>query len=495
MGWLAKRRLRKAITALQGARGSKDMAELVREGGWDILAGATTGPVSSGTKWQRANAIWETYSARDLEQTYQLASIVYACVKLKCITASQAFMEVGWWSKKGWNAVEDHELYQLFRRPNGGQDYVSFTWTVVASLELTGRAYVLKLRNRGGQIIAIQPLPKSWVTPKREEGSGRLLGYVVQRSARDTEVHVPPEDMFSICYPNPADPTGEAGPLQAAIRDLQIDDRRADLLIEMLTNIHFPGIIMKSDVNWTEESRHEARDMINELVGPGKRGNPLFVNGAKSDVQLPQPPSDLDWPGTAAICETRICAAHGVPPILIHLRSGLEHATYSNYGEARRSLYNDGMRPLWLLLGSGYERGLLIDEGEEKLEIEPDFSTIPEMQEDLDKLHTRTREDLMGSLIDWDEAREKVGEKPLPGGAGRVFFRAFNVQEVRVTAAGTTVTGANPAEEATPEEEHEEDWDGEKPKPDTETDEDEEDDADDEEEDAGAGKSIIVARS
>jgi hypothetical protein len=45
--------------------------------------------------------------------------------------------------------------------------------------------------------------------------------------------------------------------------------------------------------------------------------------------------------------ETRICAAARIPPIIVGLSEGLEAATYSNYGQARRAFADGTMRPLW----------------------------------------------------------------------------------------------------------------------------------------------------
>jgi phage portal protein BeeE len=45
--------------------------------------------------------------------------------------------------------------------------------------------------------------------------------------------------------------------------------------------------------------------------------------------------------------ETRVCMAAAVPPIIIGASEGLDAATYSNYGQARRAFADLTMRPLW----------------------------------------------------------------------------------------------------------------------------------------------------
>jgi HK97 family phage portal protein len=469
----------------------KDMAELQREGGWEVVAGNDWSWLSS--VWKDANDIWRSYTTRDLEITYAIASAIHACVRIKATTANQIFMEVGVETKKGWKPVEDHELYDLMRRPNGGQDKSAFIWDVVSHAELTGWSYIWKLRNVGGQIIALQPLPTSWVSRDYDEKTGQLRSYRVRRTGTDTELIIAPEDMFYMQYPNPADPTQAAGPLQAALKDLQIDEARNDLLIEMLVNIHFPGAIFKSENNWTPDDKEEARQVLRDLIGPGRRANPLFVNGKNTEVELPKPPSDMDWPGTAAQAESRICAAFGVPPIMVHFRVGLDRSTYSNYGQARKAFYNDTMKSLWELMASAFERGVLIDEGETDLEVKPDFERIPEMQEDETERHQRIRDDLAGGLLMWDEAIELVGGKPLPGNMGKVYYLPMGLQPVAISPEAGGIfqlpSGTEVDEDAEEDDEHLADADVE------ETEEEEEDAVEDAESDDGKTARIIIAKS
>ena len=114
--WLRKRRFRKAINTLKEYAG-KDRDELVREGGWDLVAGTDWSWISN--QWQNANSIWKNYSDSDLEVAYAAASAIHACIRLKCTTAAQAWFEIGTYAKNGWKGIEDHDFYRLIRRPNG----------------------------------------------------------------------------------------------------------------------------------------------------------------------------------------------------------------------------------------------------------------------------------------------------------------------------------------------------------------------------------------
>jgi phage portal protein BeeE len=55
----------------------------------------------------------------------------------------------------------------------------------------------------------------------------------------------------------------------------------------------------------------------------------------------------IDFKAVQGAGETRIAAAAGVPPVIVGLSEGLQAATYSNYGQARRRFADNTMRPLW----------------------------------------------------------------------------------------------------------------------------------------------------
>jgi phage portal protein BeeE len=55
----------------------------------------------------------------------------------------------------------------------------------------------------------------------------------------------------------------------------------------------------------------------------------------------------IDFKAVQGAGETRIAAAAGTPPVIVGLSEGLDAATYSNYGQARRRFADGTMSPLW----------------------------------------------------------------------------------------------------------------------------------------------------
>jgi len=89
---------------------------------------------------------------------------------------------------------------------------------------------------------------------------------------------------------------------------------------------------------------------------------------------------DLDFKGVQGAGETRICAAARVPPIIVGVSEGLESATYSNYGQARRAFADLTMRPMWRMIAGALQS--IVDVPSDS-RLWYDDRDIPFLQEDL----------------------------------------------------------------------------------------------------------------
>jgi HK97 family phage portal protein len=350
---------------------------------------------------------------------YRVQLIVYACVHRICISLQQAPAVVQRKKNDSWDNDDQHWLNNVLEQPTPTLSWNDYIWHVASHLLLTGHTYIWKWRNGLHQVSEMWPVPTSWVTP-RYDAQGRLSHYSVHQGA-GRSVDVLPRDMIRCVFPDPSNLTGGLGPLQAALRDTQTDEARADYIIEMLENNRSPGMIIKQLYPWSPEEKDDVRAALNQGLGRGRRGNPLFVSGEGAAIEQSAPLSDLDWPGISNLSETRICAAFGVPPIIIGLRAGLEHGTYSNFEQAIKVFFEGTVAPLWSMLGVTFTRGLLRDEGESNraIRVHHDTKDVKALQEDQDKKIDRANKAFSGGLVDLDVARSWIGEGPLPNGEGK----------------------------------------------------------------------------
>ena len=73
----------------------------------------------------------------------------------------------------------------------------------------------------------------------------------------------------------------------------------------------------------------------------------VFLGGGADMEAIGSDMQQIDFKVVQGHGETRVCAAARIPPIIVGLSEGLDSATYSNYGQARRAFADGTMRPLW----------------------------------------------------------------------------------------------------------------------------------------------------
>jgi hypothetical protein len=80
--------------------------------------------------------------------------------------------------------------------------------------------------------------------------------------------------------------------------------------------------------------------------------------------------------------ETRIASAAGVPPIIAGFSKGLESATYSNYGQARRRFADGTMHPLWQNVAGSFEPLVGRPRNDNRVRLWYDATDVPFLRED-----------------------------------------------------------------------------------------------------------------
>jgi hypothetical protein len=107
---------------------------------------------------------------------------------------------------------------------------------------------------------------------------------------------------------------------------------------------------------------------------------PLVLAGGADVKVVGADLKQLDFKATQGAGETRICAAARIPPIVAGFSEGLDAATYSNYGQARRHFADGTLRPLWRNIAASLESIITVPDG---AELWYDDRDIPFLQEDL----------------------------------------------------------------------------------------------------------------
>jgi phage portal protein BeeE len=113
-------------------------------------------------------------------------------------------------------------------------------------------------------------------------------------------------------------------------------------------NAATPNFVASFKESVTQDEFNEFVEMYKaDQAGVTNAYKTLFLAGGADVRVVGANLEQMSFKETQGAGETRICAAGGVPPIIVGLSEGLQSATYSNYGMARRKFGDHWARPQW----------------------------------------------------------------------------------------------------------------------------------------------------
>jgi phage portal protein BeeE len=132
------------------------------------------------------------------------------------------------------------------------------------------------------------------------------------------------------------------------IKELQGDQAATAHKTSFFRNGAKPGMV----ISFKESVTPEQFKQFKATMDAGHQGvdqayKTLYVGGGADVTVAGADLRQLDFRATQGAGETRLCAAGGVPPIIVGLSEGLQAATYSNYASARRKFGDHWARPQW----------------------------------------------------------------------------------------------------------------------------------------------------
>lgn len=132
-----------------------------------------------------------------------------------------------------------------------------------------------------------------------------------------------------------------------------IDEFRADKAatlhkLKFFENAATPNLAvsLKESIG-PDKFRDFVRQMTEASGGTQNAYKTLYTGGGADVRVIGADMKQLDFAITQGHGETRVCAAGGVPPIIVGMSEGLQSATYSNYGQAKRAYGDLFLRSQW----------------------------------------------------------------------------------------------------------------------------------------------------
>lgn len=370
---------------------------------------------------------------------YQCNAIIYSCIARKAETAATVALRVySGEHDKPEMAQDGHPLAALMRRPNRYMSWFEMQELLITYLELDGNCYIAKMRQRpAGAVEALYPLRPDYV--RHVAQGGELIGYIYQPEGGEPDPWLV-EDIIDVKYPDPLDLFEGLGrgrsPLMAAAHVGDVDNATTKFLRQFFDNAVVPFGLLKSKQKLLDGEIARIRGRLRAQYGGSRNWGDVMILDADAEYQrLGLSFQEMGFENLDARNEARICSVLKVPPILVGAKVGLDRSTFANYGEARRSFWEDTM----LVVYRRFEDQLNLQLAETEFPgywLRYDFADTPALREDKAARWETAVRAFLGGVATRNEARSLAGLPPAP--AEQDGYRAADEQQIGAPAITQT---------------------------------------------------------
>ena len=285
--------------------------------------------------------------------------------------------------------LQGTELHKLLERPNAAQSYSSWISELIAFGKLTGNRYIYGIAPETGMNQG--KYKELYVMPSQimEIVSGGIMQPVQKyRIEYQGAYDIPAEDICHIKDFNPYyDGTGShlygQSPLRAGLRSLTTNNEAVQTGVKYLQNQTARGILTSDEGDLNEVQAQQLKDKFRKnFQGADNAGDVIITPKKLSWVNFGLNASDVSLIQQYNASIKDLCNIYAVP---VQLLNNTESATYNNMKEAKKALYQNCVIPELNKIRDELNRWLVPKFGE-KLFIDFDYSAIPELQEENDKV-------------------------------------------------------------------------------------------------------------
>lgn len=308
--------------------------------------------------------IGTSYDAQAREG-YAGNATVFRCIRMR----AQACASIPWLlysdrTKK--KEIEAHPLLDLLSRPNENDSASVLVENISAYLDLCGNAYLYSPPVTNHHPMELYVLRSGSVTPVWTSTGLTHYQYALEDG---TMQHFLPQDVMHLKLWNPLDPRTGLSPLSAAALNVAAKNEAGKWNHAVLMNGGRTSGMLSTDQKLNKEQREALKkDWREKHAGAGNAGKMMVLESGLHWEQTGLTPQDMDFMNAMKWNTREICQVFDAPPQLI---GDKDASTYSNYIEARKALYMEGVIPrmtfirdalaLWLVPKYDRTRKLFLD--------------------------------------------------------------------------------------------------------------------------------------
>jgi HK97 family phage portal protein len=285
--------------------------------------------------------------------------------------------------------LHDTDLHQLLERPNPAQSYNSWITEMIAFGKLTGNRYIYGIGPDTGANVG--KYTELYIMPSQimEIVSGGIMKPVSKYKIEYNGTYE--IDANEICHIKDFNPyydgTGShlygQSPLRAGLRSLTTNNEAVQTGVKYLQNQTARGLLMSDEGDINEVQAQQLKDKFRkQFQGSDNAGDVIITPKKLSWVNFGLNAADVSLIEQYNASIKDLCNIYNVP---VQLLNNTDSASYNNMKEAKKALYQNAVIPELLKIKDELNRWLAPKFGD-KLCIEFDFSVIPELQEETDKV-------------------------------------------------------------------------------------------------------------
>lgn len=285
--------------------------------------------------------------------------------------------------------LSDTPLHQLMDRPNAAQSYAAWLTELIAFGKLTGNRYIYGIGPDTG--VNASKYTEMYVMPSQimEIVSGGIMQPVQKYKIEYNGTYeIPAQDICHIKDFNPYyDGTGShlygQSPLRAGLRMLTTNNEAVQTGVKYLQNQTARGLLMADEGDINEVQAQQLKDKFKQqFQGANNAGDVIITPKKLSWVNFGLNASDVSLIEQYNASVKDLCNIYNVP---VQLLNNTDSSTYNNMKEAKKALYQNAVIPELIMVRDELNRWLAPQFGP-NICIDFDFSMIPEMAEDTDKV-------------------------------------------------------------------------------------------------------------
>jgi HK97 family phage portal protein len=302
---------------------------------------------------------------------------------------SSVMHKANYLKKKALVELQDTDLHKLLDRPNPAQSYASWITEIIAFGKLTGNRYIYGIApetgNGAGKYKELYVMPSQLI----EIISGGIMQPVKEYAIEyNGQYKIPADQICHIKDFNPYfDGSGShlygQSPLRAGLRSMTTNNEAVQTGVKYLQNQTARGVLMSDEGDLNEVQAQQLKDKFRKnFQGSDNAGDIIITPKKLSWVNFGLNASDVSLIEQYNASIKDLCNIYNVPAVLLN---NTESSTYNNVKEAKKALYQNCVIPELNKIADELNRWLAPKYGE-KLCIEFDYSSIPELQEETEKV-------------------------------------------------------------------------------------------------------------